>query len=299
MSALRACGVPSRHHLISLGAPEPRRRCRPRFEPCAQRALPAGRPRACRRARRWCRPGAESPRRFAPEPAGRAPCVTARATTASTSCDDGARRSIADVSDPSGFVSAVGEAFGRNRQAGSCDPRPASRIRQGRRTTSERSNDAIARCDRVGQRAIARRHVVERAVRLDVATGARPRTPRSPPARRSDRARDRRPRSASSGSRGVQSRRGPRTPGCAPQATPCRTASRSVARMTAVSPACAPHAMFAEVMCGMIAASAPSSQRPNDSPMSQLRSTRMPSGIRARACGGAGHGRGSGSGLGG
>ena len=49
-------------------------------------------------------------------------------------------------------------------------------------------------------------------------------------------------------------------------------ASSTVLRMTCGSPPWKPHATLAEVMNGMIASSAPSVQRPYDSPMSQLRS---------------------------
>src|SRR3954471_8120776 len=45
-----------------------------------------------------------------------------------------------------------------------------------------------------------------------------------------------------------------------------------VRRITDGSPACAPHAMFADVMFGMTCSSVPIGQGPNDSPMSQLMS---------------------------
>src|SRR5580765_7739173 len=60
--------------------------------------------------------------------------------------------------------------------------------------------------------------------------------------------------------------------GCAPRATPCASASSTVLRITCGSPPWKPHATLAELMSGMIASSAPSVQRPYDSPMSQLRS---------------------------
>src|SRR4030095_15537433 len=60
--------------------------------------------------------------------------------------------------------------------------------------------------------------------------------------------------------------------GCAPRATRCASASSTVLRMMWGSPPWKPHATLAELMNGMMASSAPSVQRPYDSPMSQLRS---------------------------
>src|SRR5215470_9056579 len=60
--------------------------------------------------------------------------------------------------------------------------------------------------------------------------------------------------------------------GCAPSATRCARASSTVLRMTCGSPPWNPHATLAELMNGMMASSAPSVQRPYDSPMSQYRS---------------------------
>ena len=60
---------------------------------------------------------------------------------------------------------------------------------------------------------------------------------------------------------------------CAPIATPCVIASATVCCIVEKSPAWKPQAMFAEVIHGMTSASAPMRQAPNDSPMSQLRST--------------------------
>src|SRR5262245_40744728 len=60
--------------------------------------------------------------------------------------------------------------------------------------------------------------------------------------------------------------------GCAPRATRWASASSTVLRMMWGSPPWKPHATLAELMNGMMASSAPSVQRPYDSPMSQLRS---------------------------
>src|SRR5262245_14678264 len=60
--------------------------------------------------------------------------------------------------------------------------------------------------------------------------------------------------------------------GCAPRATRWASASSTVLRMMWGSPPWKPHATLAELMKGMMASSAPSDQRPYDSPMSQLRS---------------------------
>src|SRR5262245_18409284 len=60
--------------------------------------------------------------------------------------------------------------------------------------------------------------------------------------------------------------------GCEPIATPWRSASATLLRITCGSPAWKPQATLAEVMYGMISSSAPSVQRPQLSPMSALRS---------------------------
>src|ERR1700682_5003852 len=60
--------------------------------------------------------------------------------------------------------------------------------------------------------------------------------------------------------------------GWAPRATRWARASSPVFRMMCGSPPWKPQATLAELMNGMIASSAPSVQRPYDSPMSQLRS---------------------------
>ena len=60
--------------------------------------------------------------------------------------------------------------------------------------------------------------------------------------------------------------------GWAPSATRWASASSTVLRMTCGSPPWKPQATLAELMNGMMASSAPSVQRPYDSPMSQLRS---------------------------
>src|SRR5215813_9486456 len=63
--------------------------------------------------------------------------------------------------------------------------------------------------------------------------------------------------------------------GCEPIATPWRSASATLLRMTCGSPAWKPQATLAEVRYGMISSSAPSVQRPQLSPMSALRSMNL------------------------
>src|SRR5215475_9335665 len=63
--------------------------------------------------------------------------------------------------------------------------------------------------------------------------------------------------------------------GCEPIATPWRSASATLLRITCGSPAWKPQATLAEVRYGMISSSAPSVQRPQLSPMSALRSMNL------------------------
>ena len=65
------------------------------------------------------------------------------------------------------------------------------------------------------------------------------------------------------------------SPGCEPTATPCSTAASTVRCIVSGSPPWKPQARFAVVIRGSSAASAPSFQLPNDSPISQLMSMLM------------------------
>ena len=126
---------------------------------------------------------------------------------------------------PVRLVRAVGEALGGHPQSGSAAgvEQLASRAAPNRIKLPDRTRRSPERS--LGQRAIARRHVVERAVRLDVLQRARLRRPRRPPRPRSDRGRSPRPRAAS---RVISRRPKPARsgkPGCAPTATPCALAS--------------------------------------------------------------------------
>ena len=91
---------------------------------------------------------------------------TARRTTVSTSwmTDPGRDRG---VSEPSGSYARSAKPFRRDREPGGLP-----RANQLRRRQPEEDERRIERTDgardRVGERAIPRRHVVERAVRLDV-----------------------------------------------------------------------------------------------------------------------------------
>ena len=61
-------------------------------------------------------------------------------------------------------------------------------------------------------------------------------------------------------------------PGCAPIATPWRSASSTVRAIVSGSPAWNPQATFALVMSGITASSSPIDQLPKLSPMSELTS---------------------------
>src|SRR5688572_17107958 len=61
-------------------------------------------------------------------------------------------------------------------------------------------------------------------------------------------------------------------PGCAPTATDLSFANATVCRITPGSPAWKPHAIFADEMLAISAASWPIGHGPNDSPRSELRS---------------------------
>ena len=130
------------------------------------------------------------------------------------------------------LVGAIGKPFGGDAQA-----RRPGRLKisePGRPNRIERrSNGRDGAGDRVGQRGVAHRHVVERAVRLHVLQRDALGAPPSPQARRSGRARSPRLPAASRSSRGARSRRDRESPGCAPTATPCVAARRIVSRITA------------------------------------------------------------------
>ena len=155
----------------------------------ARRAAAASaRPRrAYRRARRACRRGAPAPNRRSPSH-GRRVTMRERALHDRVGIvDDGRRRGARRER-------AV-RAHRRDRRI--LRPRRAGRGLAGReaardpgrpKRTSAGSTARTARGDRVGQRPIARRHVVERAVRLDVRERDAFGAARSPPARRSGRA---------------------------------------------------------------------------------------------------------------
>ena len=78
------------------------------------------------------------------------------------------------VERPVGLVGAIGEPFRRDAQARRPRPRRSSASSGSPNMMSDGSHARDRARDRVGQRAVARRHVVERAVRLDVLERASP-----------------------------------------------------------------------------------------------------------------------------
>ena len=112
-------------------------------------------------------------------------------------------------------VGAVGKPLARRAQAArspaaiNSEPGRPNRI-------SERSTDGGRARDGVGQRRVADRHVVERAVGLHVLEPHALRRRPSPPVRRSGTRRNPRPRAASLASRGVRTQRGRESQGARP-----------------------------------------------------------------------------------